>query len=340
MEGQGIFPATRGILHSQQSAYAPRGVKGKIVNTRFIDTFITLAQLGSFRATAQALHATPAAISLRIRSLENELKCELIDRSTSHFRLTPPGRMLIAHAKNVVDAVKAMREAAGQELIVGGTLRLGVIETVVHSWLALYIKRLNAEFPRVEIDLTVDSSAVLQKRLLNGELDLAIRVEGIDSTKIVSNAVAGYPVRWIARRDLFSPRSTGLATRVLRHPVITFARGTAPQVALENMVHTLANQVGIPHEQTRMTCSPSVAAIVQLIGDGYGTAAIPRLFVADKLKSGEFIELPLKPVPPPIVVSFCMPVNASAPVGAAAIAVRDACSAYCSTFSKDLIEPL
>jgi len=43
------------------------------MNTRFVETFLTLARLGSFRATATAMHATPAAISLRIKTLESEL---------------------------------------------------------------------------------------------------------------------------------------------------------------------------------------------------------------------------------------------------------------------------
>jgi hypothetical protein len=49
------------------------------MNTRFLETFVTLAQLENFRATARVLHATPATISLRIRSLEDELKTELVD---------------------------------------------------------------------------------------------------------------------------------------------------------------------------------------------------------------------------------------------------------------------
>ena len=103
------------------------------MNTRFLETFVTLAQLESFRATARVLHATPATISLRIRSLEDELKTELVDRSTTSFRLTPSGQNLLGPAKNVVNATRTLREAAGQEIVVGGKLRLGVIETVVQA---------------------------------------------------------------------------------------------------------------------------------------------------------------------------------------------------------------
>lgn len=310
------------------------------MNTRFVETFVTLAELESFRATARVLHATPATISLRIKSLEDELRAELIDRSTTQFRLTPAGESLLGLARNLVDAARALREAAGQEVVVGGKLRLGVIETVVHSWLSHYVTHLNAKFPQLDVDLTVDSSAVLQQRLLAGEIDLAIRVEGIDSTKIASSAIASYPVRWIAKRGLLSRRTAGLAARVLQRPILTFGRGTAPQVALQSIVLTLARQENVRPEQTRVTCSPSVAAIVQLVRDGYGVACIPSLFVTDELQTGEFVELPLKPVPPPIVVSVCKPANASAMVNAAASAAHLACTAYCRTKRRDLVEAL
>jgi len=247
---------------------------------------------------------------------------------------------LLGLARNLVDAARALREAAGQEVVVGGKLRLGVIETVVHSWLAHYVTHLNAKFPQLDVDLTVDSSAVLQQRLLAGEIDLAIRVEGIDSTKIASSAIASYPVRWIAKRGLLSRRTAGLAERVLQRPILTFGRGTAPQVALQSIVLTLARQENVRPEQTRVTCSPSVAAIVQLVRDGYGVACIPSLFVTDELQTGEFVELPLKPVPPPIVVSVCKPANASAMVNAAASAAHLACTAYCRTKRRDLVEAL
>ncbi len=308
------------------------------MNTRFLDTFVTLAELESFRATARLLHATPATISLRIKSLEDELKTQLVDRTTSNFRLTPAGQSLLGLARNVVDAARALRVAAGQAVVVGGKLRLGVIETVVHSWLSQYLTYLNANFPQLEIDLTVDSSSVLQRRLLSGDLDLAIRVEGIDSTKIVSSAIARYPVRWIAKRGLLSRRALGLAMRVLQRPVLTFGRGTAPQVALESIIHMLARQENMRPEQVRITCSPSVTAIVQLVRDGYGVAGIPGLFVTDELQRGEFVELSLQPALPPIIVSLCKPANASLMVNAAANAAHVACASYCRTKSKDLIE--
>ncbi|HAT30109.1 MAG TPA: LysR family transcriptional regulator [Janthinobacterium sp.] len=308
------------------------------MNTRFIETFVVLAQLRSFRATARALHATPAAISLRIKSLEEELQAELIDRSSKEFRLTPHAEYLLGHAKAVVDATRRLQTAARKESAVRGRLRLGVIESVVHSWLARYVRELNVNYPELEIDLAVDTSNVLEKRLRARELDLVIQVEGIDSGAIVSEALAIYPVHWIAKKGLLDARKEGLNQRLLQLPILTFGRGTAPQRMLEETVSKMANLAAVPLEQTRITCSPSVAAIVQLVKDGYGVAAIPSLFVSTFLEAGDFIALPVQPALPAIVVSMCLHANAEMMVRAAANAARVTCAAYCAQIDKRYIE--
>ena len=310
------------------------------MNTRFLETFVVLAQLRSFRATAQALHATPAAISLRIKSLEEELQTELIDRSAKEFRLTANAEYLLGHAKAVVDATRRLQSAASKDSAIRGRLRLGVIESVVHSWLAQYIREMNGHYPELEIDLAVDTSNALERRLRARELDLVIQVEGIDSSDIVSAALAVYPLHWIARKGLLDTRKEGLNQRLLQLPILTFGRGTAPQRALEEIVSKMANLAAVPLEQTRITCSPSVAAIVQLVKDGYGVAAIPSLFVSAFLDSGEFIELPVHPEPPAIIVSMCLHANAPMLVHAAANAARAACASYCAQVDARYIEGL
>ncbi|MCA3803749.1 LysR family transcriptional regulator, partial [Burkholderia sp.] len=110
------------------------------MNTRFLETFVTLAKLRNFRTTAAALHATPAAISQRLKALEDELQTVLVDRDSREFRLTPNGEYLLGYAKAVVEATQELQAAASGESALRGKLRLGVIETVVHSWLPHYMR--------------------------------------------------------------------------------------------------------------------------------------------------------------------------------------------------------
>ncbi|MFM0695858.1 LysR family transcriptional regulator [Paraburkholderia graminis] len=310
------------------------------MNTRFVETFLTLARLGSFRATAAAMHATPAAISLRIKTLESELGVELIERDAPEFKLTANGERLLAHARSVVQATRSLQLAAQDETQLATRLRLGVIETVVHSWLPDYIRMLNLEYHRIVVDLTVDSSAVLGPRLRAGELDLVIQVEEVGEleTSIVSALLASYPVRWIARSDLIPATRAKHADTLLSKPVLTFGRGTAPQIAVEAIVQTLARRAGVPFADTQVTCMPSVAVIVKLLRDGYGIAAVPALFVEPFLGSGELGHLQVRPLPPPINVAMYYRDDADVGVLAAARVARNACDQYAKAMGRQLIE--
>ena len=154
------------------------------------------------------------------------------------------------------------------------------------------------------------------------------------------DALANYPVRWIARTGLLPNTRTGLARQVLRQPILTYGRGTAPHRALEDIVRTLAHAHGVPLSETRITGSPSISVIVQLVRDGFGVAAIPVLFVDALIESGEVVELPLQPSPPSIVVSMSRRADAPRFVHGASIAARAACHEYCEKSKRLLVEAL
>lgn len=312
------------------------------MNTRFLETLLSLARSGSIRATARELHATPAAISSRIKALEAELGVTLVDRGTSQFRLSDDGERLLNHAREVVHAARTLQLAAQRGQQISGRLRLGVVETVVHSWLPHFVRALETGYPELVVDLTVDATAVLGPRLLAGDLDLVLQVESAIDPSIVAQPLARYPVRWIARRDMLAETDTqdDLVRAVLRHPVLTFGRGTLPQLAVDAMVSGLASAHGVPLSQTRVTCMPSVAAMIHLLRDGYGVAAVPSLLVAEYLDTGELVELPMLPSPPPIVIALYRRDDARVAVHAAAGVARDVCRQYCDSLPTATIEAL
>jgi DNA-binding transcriptional LysR family regulator len=276
---------------------------------------------------------------LRIKTLEAELGVELIERDAADFQLTANGERLLAHARSVVQATRSLQLAAQDETQVATRLRLGVIETVVHSWLPDYIRMLNLEYNRIVVDLTVDSSAILGPRLRAGELDLVIQVEETaeHEASIVSTLLASYPVRWIARSDLIPASRAKHVQTVLSKPVLTFGRGTAPQIAVEGIVQALAKRAGVPLAQTQVTCMPSVAVIVKLLRDGYGVAAVPALFVEPYLTRGELGQLQVRPLPPPIDVAMYYRDDADVGVLAASRVARNACDQYAKAMGRQLI---
>jgi DNA-binding transcriptional LysR family regulator len=124
-------------------------------------TFLTVAELGGFRAAAKRLAITPSAVSKTIRALEARLGAPLFSRTTRSVRLTEVGERLLSHVQPAIAMLTAGLEAAtdaGSD--VGGRLRI----TAPRAALALLTSRLLPEFldlyPNIALEIVGEDELV------------------------------------------------------------------------------------------------------------------------------------------------------------------------------------
>ena len=86
------------------------------MNLKFLETFVWVARLKSFRLTADKLFTTQASISSRIAVLEGELGVKLFLRDSRGVSLTPEGLKVLDYAEHLgVHAVQAITDLAAPE---------------------------------------------------------------------------------------------------------------------------------------------------------------------------------------------------------------------------------
>lgn len=73
----------------------------RISNLSDLRIFLTLCELGSLSKAAKALHLSLSAVSLRLKHLENDLTCRLVNRTSKGIELTEAGRILEREAEEV-----------------------------------------------------------------------------------------------------------------------------------------------------------------------------------------------------------------------------------------------
>lgn len=78
------------------------------MNLKFLETFVWVARLKSFRLTAEKLFSTQASISSRIAVLEDELGVKLFVRDSRGVTLTPEGDKVLAYAERMMDTMHAL----------------------------------------------------------------------------------------------------------------------------------------------------------------------------------------------------------------------------------------
>jgi DNA-binding transcriptional LysR family regulator len=251
------------------------------MNLRFLETFVWLARLRSFRLTAERLHATQAAISSRISALEQELGVRLFERGSKEATLTQDGSKALPFAEQMLKLNQAMIASVGDRSKVAGLLRLGAIESIVHTWLPDLLKRIHSEYPNLVIELTSDTSANLSAQLLNGHIDVSFQTTSVTGADVTNVPLGSLPMRWMAS-PVFNLSGQALTEAELAaYPVISFARHSPPHEYLSGLFAASGDI------QVQINCLSSVAAIIRLVVDGFGIAVLPPAFVMRELEAGQ-----------------------------------------------------
>lgn len=143
------------------------------MSIRDLKTFLAIAESGSFTGAARSVHRTQSAITVQMKTLEEELDILLFDRSKRPPVLTAAGRTFVAKAAEVVHSYELLfQETAG--VPVEGHLRLGAVPTMVTGRLPRALIALRGKYPRLRIELTMGLSADLVEKVQRGVLDAAI----------------------------------------------------------------------------------------------------------------------------------------------------------------------
>lgn len=251
------------------------------MNIRFLETFVWAARLGSFRTAAERLSITQAAVSNRIASLEEDWNTRLFDRDPREIRLTFSGRRMLAYAERMLELNREMMAASHANYQVAGVVRIGVIETVVFTWLTDFLQRVQELYPAIEIQLSSESTARLHSQMRNGELDIALQTDPLLEEGVRNIAGGAIAMGWVGRSiDWSAQRAHFDVATLATHPIVTMNKGSQPYVSLRKLLEEEGASV------PRIHCVSSIPAIVRLVRAGFGIAVLPLAPVREEIESG------------------------------------------------------
>jgi DNA-binding transcriptional LysR family regulator len=253
------------------------------LNLTQLKTFYWVARLGGFRKAAETIHTSQPAVSARIAALEERLGTSLFERTSGSIQLTSQGRELLTYVEQISQIVETITENIADRSVIDTTLRLGVSETIVHSWLPKYLAALSKTHPRLSLELTVDVSVNLREGLLDRTLDLALLMGPVSEFTVFNLDLPAFAMGFfmsgaVAERappaDLFRSQ-----------PVITFARNTRPFSELKG---ALLERYG---PDIRVFPCASLSACIQMVKDGIGIGALPAALAVEDCRTGRLCEI-------------------------------------------------
>ena len=136
-------------------------------------TFVAIAETGSFTTAATAVFRTPSAVSMQIKKLEDILGRSVFSRDARSVTLTTDGEMLLGYARRML-AIN--REAVSKFIIpdISGVVRIGSPDDYGERVLPHVLKRFAQSHPSIAVDVVIDQSGNLRRRMDDRELDITL----------------------------------------------------------------------------------------------------------------------------------------------------------------------
>lgn len=269
------------------------------MNIRFVEAFIWVAKLHSFRAAAEKLNVSQATISSRISSIELEFDCRLFDREHNDVVLTNKGSLLLEKAERLLTAEQDLLDSLKHHTDIVRNIRIGVIESIVHTWLSDFLSQLKFLYPNIEFELTAEPTVHLHSLFAKGALDIIIQTDKVLDSSVVNTKLDPLEIVWVCQKNSPLAHRTVSLLEISELEVITFTRGSHPHLAVSTM---FAKESLKPKQ---IHCVTSLSVINDLVQKGLGVATLPIAAITEELKQGQLILLKGLESPPPLTLYIC-----------------------------------
>lgn len=264
------------------------------MNLRFVEAFVWVARMQSITRAAEKLYLTQSAVSSRITALEEEIGTPLLDRRDRVFRLTNAGTRFLDYAERFLALQRDVKREFGVPETQPLSLRLGGIETVLHTYLVQLMQYLKSRNPQIEFELTVETTPLLNEQIRRGGVDLAFSAAPAAGNGVLSEALPPMEMVFVGPAGGAATDPLSVAD-LLEHDLLTFQRGSQPHVALMDALRVAG--VGNKH----VHAITSISALVKLVESGFGLATLPLAAVEQLARQHRIAPLqcalPLAPLP-------------------------------------------
>jgi DNA-binding transcriptional LysR family regulator len=257
------------------------------ISLRQIRYFIATAESGKVSQSALSLGVSQSAVTEAIKALERETGAKLFRRHANGMALTYEGTQFLRHARNVVAAVQeALRAPRQARPDLRGRLSLAVTYTVAGYFLPTPLARFRRSFPGVEIELHEWDRSEVERRLVEGSIDLAVML----TSNLLDAAEIDTEVLIQSKRRLWLPTN---------HPLLEAGRVTLGDLASEPYIMLLIDEAEHTALRywTRRGVRPnivfrtsSVEAVRSMVATGAGIAVLSDMVYRPWSLEGDRIE--------------------------------------------------
>lgn len=241
------------------------------LSTRQLRAFLALVEERHFTRAATRCHLSQPAFSALIRSLEEDARVRLFDRSTRHVELTVEGALFEPHARALLaDMEFAMEDLHDHAARRRGRVAVAALPSLAAGWLPLLMAKFQQEYPGISLQLHDALLSPCLDRVVRGEADFAIAALRADMSDLEGEFL------FADEFFLVCPENHPLAAReqiglrdVLKWPWIALASNSSVRKHLDK---TFGESAAAPVQEVE-----HLATVAGLVLTGIGVTLVPAM---------------------------------------------------------------
>jgi DNA-binding transcriptional LysR family regulator len=274
-----------GVATRARDAKAAARIMDAYMDTRQLAAFCAVVERKSFSQAAARLGVTQPAISLQIRSLEQRLGTQLLDRSGRRVEPTEAGLRLYASAQRLLALEEQLLEevAGNGDAAVTGTLELGASTGPGGTVVPVLLCEFAELHPDVHVRLSVSDTQTVVDRVAERELELGVvgaarRHRGVTFEPFFRDEV----VLACPAGHRFAGKTISLE-QLRSEPLIVMQEGAGVRLVIEDELRSVGLRLRDLNVTSELGLQESVRSAVAA---GHGVTFISRTALDSDLAAG------------------------------------------------------
>ncbi len=249
------------------------------------EVFLAVVSAEGFTAAAHKLNTTPAAVSRRIKALEERLGIRLLQRTTRKVHLTSAGESYYGNLQRLMHELHcvedALSEASGK---LSGALKIAAPVSFGQRRLSRTLAQFARAHPAIAITLDLEDK---QNDLINEGIDVAVRISHLLDSSLIARPIAPIP-KYICASPAYieqmgAPRTI---TDLLKHRCLHYS------VISEREEWKFKTSKGEQSLSIKPDyCSNNGDVLAEMACEGLGLTILPSFLVEDQLSSGKLVRV-------------------------------------------------
>ena len=257
------------------------------MDLRRLTTFIAVAETGNMTKAAGQLYISQPTVSQTITELEEHYQTKLFERYPKKLCLTEAGQKLLTSARiiadNFADLEREMQAGPGRNF-----LRVGASLTVGSSVMGHLAATLNQKSKNTDLQVVVENTSSLERKLLENKLDAAIAEGEIKHPFIMTEPIINDCLVLVCSRKHHLAKRQSIRLNELADEVFLMREeGSGSRALFESVMRGHGLSYHIAWE------SNSVESLKQAVIYNQGLAVLSGRLVAGELASGKIKFLPI-----------------------------------------------